>query len=62
MKYEKEYNKIPLPLLMNVGLPTSFAWLNNDQQRLFEWIFDEYYDEIHKELEECQEEIGECCE
>ena len=62
MKYEKEYNKIPLPLLMNAVLPTSFVWLNDDQRRIFEWIFDEYYDQVHKELENCQEEMEECCE
>tara|TARA_R110002020_G_scaffold118487_1_gene270740 strand:+ start:406 stop:594 length:189 start_codon:yes stop_codon:yes gene_type:complete len=62
MNYEQEYNKIPLAILLNAGFPTNAVWLNDDQRRLLEYIFDEYYKELHAELESCDEEIEECCE
>jgi hypothetical protein len=62
MNYEQEYNKIPLAILLNAGFPTSAVWLNDDQRRLLEYIFDEYYKELHAELESCNEEMEECCE
>jgi hypothetical protein len=59
MNYETEYAKIPLGLLLNAGFPTNFIWLNDDQRRLLAWIYDEYYHEIHQELQQCHEEMAE---
>ena len=62
MNYEQEYDKIPLAILLNAGFPTNVAWLNDDQRRLLEYIFDEYHKELHAKLERCDEEMEECCE
>tara|TARA_R110001583_G_scaffold6811_2_gene34266 strand:- start:2500 stop:2700 length:201 start_codon:yes stop_codon:yes gene_type:complete len=59
MNYEKEYNKIPLTILLDAGLPTNVAWLKDSQRRLLEYVFDEYYKEIHVELKRCNEYIEE---
>jgi len=59
MNYEKEYGEIPLTILLGVGFPTNSAWLNDDQRRLLEWIFDEYYKELHHELKQCRDYIEE---
>tara|TARA_R110000824_G_scaffold65554_1_gene170657 strand:- start:203 stop:391 length:189 start_codon:yes stop_codon:yes gene_type:complete len=62
MNYEKEYDKIPLAVLLDVGFPTNVLWLNDAQRHLMEYVFDEYYKEIHLELERCNEDMEECCE
>ena len=59
MNYEKEYNKIPLTILLDVGFPTNTAALKDAQRRLLEYVFDEYYKEIHIELKRCNEYIEE---
>ena len=59
MNYEKEYGEIPLTILLDVGFPTNSAWLSDSQRRLLEWIFDEYYKELHQELKQCRDDIEE---
>ena len=59
MNYEQEYNKIPLTILLDAGFPTNSAWLTDAQRRLLEYIFDEYYKEVHVELKRCNEYIEE---
>tara|TARA_Y100001973_G_scaffold55657_2_gene82209 strand:- start:120 stop:389 length:270 start_codon:yes stop_codon:yes gene_type:complete len=59
MNYHNEYNKIPLPVLLNADFPSNTAWLSDGQRRLMEYVFDEYYKEIHEELKKCQECIEE---
>ncbi len=59
MNYEKEYDKIPLMILLDAGFPTNSAWLTDAQRRLLEYVFDEYYKEVHVELERCNEYIEE---
>ena len=59
MNYEQEYNKIPLTILLEAGFPTNSAWLTDAQRRLLEYIFDEYYKEVHVELKRCNEYIEE---
>ena len=59
MNYETEYDKMPLTILLDAGFPTNSTWLNDGQRRLLEWIFDEYYKEIHEELKQCRDYIEE---
>ena len=59
MNYEKEYDKIPLTILLDAGFPTNVVWLKDSQRRLLEYVFDEYYKEIHVELKRCNEYIEE---
>ena len=59
MNYEKEYEKIPLTILLDAGFPTNVTWLSDAQRRLLEWVFDEYYKEIHQELKQCNDYIEE---
>jgi hypothetical protein len=59
MNYKTEYSKIPMTLLLNIGFPTSPAWLNDDQRRLLEWVYDEYHKELHEELKQCRDYIEE---
>jgi len=59
MNYEHEYNKIPLTILLDAGFPTNATWLSDPQRRFVEWVFDEYYKEIHQELKQCQGYIEE---
>jgi len=54
MNYEKEYNEIPLTILLDAGFPTNSAWLKDGQRRLMEYVFDEYYKQVHMELRQCQ--------
>ena len=59
MNYETEYDKIPLVVLRDAGFPTNTVWLTDGQRRLLEYVFDEYYKEIHIELKRCNEYIEE---
>ena len=59
MNIEKHYHKIPFLLLERVGFPINSAWLTDDQRRLFEFVYDEYYKEICTELFKCAEYIEE---
>jgi len=59
MNYEQEYNKIPLTILLDAGFPTNSTWLAHGQRRFVEWVFDEYYKEIHQELKQCNDYIEE---
>tara|TARA_R110002051_G_C8624557_1_gene483867 strand:+ start:441 stop:641 length:201 start_codon:yes stop_codon:yes gene_type:complete len=59
LNYEKEYDKIPLTILLDAGFPTNVVWLKDGQRRLLEYVFDEYYKEIHVELKRCNEYIEE---
>jgi hypothetical protein len=59
MNIEEHYNKIPFLLLERVGFPTNSTWLTDDQQRLLEFIYDEYYKEMYTELQKCREYIEE---
>ncbi len=59
MSYELEYDKIPLTILLDAGFPTNSTWLSDGQRRLLEYIFDEYYKEIHHKLKQCCDYIEE---
>tara|TARA_R100001594_G_scaffold133481_2_gene174217 strand:+ start:145 stop:357 length:213 start_codon:yes stop_codon:yes gene_type:complete len=59
MNYEQEYGNIPLTVLLDAGFPTNSAWLKDGQRRLMEYVFDEYYKEIHIKLQQAKEYIEE---
>ena len=48
-----------LTILLDAGFPTNSTWLSDGQRRLLEYIFDEYYKEIHHKLKQCCDYIEE---
>ena len=59
MNLEKHYEEIPFSLLERAGFPTNSAWLNDDQRRLLEYIFDERYRLLDVKVAQAKEYIEE---
>ena len=59
MSFEEHYSEIPFTLLERAGFPTNSAWLNDDQRRLLEHIFDERYATLDAKAKLAKEYIEE---